>query len=102
MALRRGWHPWQRHDTDDGRHLRGWHAWCGGELEVPAGGLPSVTSEIFRCMSTAPHGNVRGRWLFRARSAARTPASRGGGFTTIELVAVLAVTLVMVAVAVSA
>lgn len=52
-------------------------------------------------MSTAPHGNVRGRWLFGARSAARTPASRGG-FTTIELVAVLAVTLIMVAVAVSA
>jgi hypothetical protein len=46
-------------------------------------------------MSTAPHDNVRGRWLSGTSATA-------SGFTTIELVAVIAVTLVMIAVAVSA
>lgn len=54
-------------------------------------------------MSAAPHGDVRGRRLSRAAQSAssRTPA-RCGGFAVIELVAIVTVTLVMIAVAVSA
>lgn len=54
-------------------------------------------------MSTAPHVIVRGRWLSRTATSASGPARTAcSGFTTIELVAVVAVTLVMIAVAVSA
>jgi hypothetical protein len=54
-------------------------------------------------MSTAPHDDVRGRWLFSATTHA-VPASRrfNRGIATIEAVSVVAVTLLMVAVAMSA
>jgi type IV pilus assembly protein PilA len=53
-------------------------------------------------MSTAPH-DVRGRWLFSLGTrAARLGAFPSRGIATIEVTAVIAVTLVMIAVAASA
>jgi prepilin-type N-terminal cleavage/methylation domain-containing protein len=54
-------------------------------------------------MSTAPHVFVRGRWRFGTSANAITrPRALCRGFTAIELVSVVAVTLVMAAVAASA
>jgi len=50
-------------------------------------------------MSTAPHDDVRGRWLSSVRAEALAPSR---GIATVELALVVAVTLVMAAVAVSA
>jgi pilin len=52
-------------------------------------------------MSTAPHDNVRGRWFLGGRRRAPSP-DRASGIATIELIAIIAITLLMIALAVAA